>query len=76
MILNITDDDNDWNKLMPVWIKFRDLEFTKDSQLYRDHQDWIVALQCYLFSSDDPKRFADRLYYAIKWYNKQEVHEI
>lgn len=61
-----------WDWLMPVWIKFRNLEFSEDSQSDHDHRDWINSLQWYLFSSDEPKRFAERMVFAIKWYNSQK----
>lgn len=65
-----------WDCIMPVWVKFRDLDFVEDSESDHKHMDWINSLQWYLFSSDEPKRFAERLAYAIKWYNSQSPNTI
>lgn len=65
-----------WDWIMPVWVKFRDLDFVEDSESDHKHMDWINSLQWYLFSSDEPKRFAERLAYAIKWYNSQSPNTI
>lgn len=59
-----------WDWIMPVWIKFRDLFEPPNTK----HEDWINSLQWYLFSSDSPKRFAERLAYAIKWYNSTKTN--
>lgn len=59
--------DKSWDWIMPVWAKFRDLEMTHGNK--GAHGRWIYSLQWYLFSSDDPKPFAERMHYAIKWYN-------
>lgn len=64
-------DSFDW--LMPVWMKFRDLQFEKENE--SKHGDWVISLQWYLFSSDSPARLADRLTYAIEWYNTTKQQE-
>lgn len=58
-----------WDSIIPVWIKFRDL----DLDFHGEYGKWITSLQWYLFSSDEPKRFAERLAYAIKWYNHSKT---
>jgi hypothetical protein len=55
-----------WDWIMPVWMKFRDLDLESNPE----YEQWIHSLQWYLFSSDEPGRFCDRLVYAIKWYNE------
>jgi hypothetical protein len=57
--------DTSWDWIMPVWIKFRNLNCS-----YPRYEEWINSLQWYLYSSDEPKRFFERLVYAIKWYNE------
>jgi hypothetical protein len=59
-----------WDCIMPVWTKFRDLD--EEGEQF---DGWITSLGWYLFSSDTPDRFADRLYYAIKWYNTKRTPE-
>jgi hypothetical protein len=54
-----------WDWIIPVWIKFRKLEL--DNKYF---SEWCNSLSWYLYSSDEPSRFAERLYYAIQWYNK------
>lgn len=61
-----------WEWIMPVWIKFRNLNL----DLEGEYGKWINSLQWYLFSSDEPKIFAERLAYAIKWYNSQSTATI
>lgn len=60
-----------WDWIMPVWSKFRDLNIEIIGIHDEEHSKWISALQWYLFSSDEPKRFAERMYYAIKWWNSK-----
>lgn len=55
---------SDWNWLMPAWIKFRNLNL--DS---KEYSEWCSSLGWYLYSSDEPSRFCERLAFAIKWYN-------
>lgn len=58
-----------WDGVMPVWVKFRDLDFVEDSKEDLKHRDWIDSLFWYLYSSSEPKRFSQRIAHAIKWYN-------
>lgn len=58
----------DWNLIMPVWVKFRDLRFDNESA-EKGHSEWCGSLSWYLYSSNEPARFCERLYYAITWYN-------
>lgn len=53
-----------WDFLMPVWIKFRNLNL--DS---KEYSEWCSGLGWYLYSSDEPSRFCERIAYAIQWYN-------
>ena len=55
-----------WNALMPVWVKWRNAV-----PICKDSDDWKNSLSYYLFTSDEPKRFFERLYYAIIWYDQQ-----
>lgn len=55
-----------WDLLMPVWIKWRNTV-----PVCKDSDDWKNSLSYYLLTSDEPKRFHHRLYYAIIWYNQQ-----
>lgn len=60
-----------WDALMPVWMKFRDLEIKNP-----EHAEWCYSLSWYLYSSNDPKRFWERLCYAIKWFNEYINHKL
>lgn len=55
---------SDWNWLMPAWVKFRNLNL--DS---KEYSEWCSSLGWYLYSSDEPSRFCERVAYAIQWYN-------
>ena len=68
----LTPSEN-WNFVMPIWRKFRDLKF-KDRKLMRIHTNWLIDLQWSLSNCDNPKQFSRRLVLAIKWYNR--VHPI
>ena len=69
--LNITNTipryDKFWDWIMPVWIKFRDLNI--DS---KEYSDWLSSLSWYMYSANEPKALFERLVYAIKWYNEQK----
>ena len=56
-----------WDCVMPAWIKFRDIAYDSLDK----YEGWLDSLQYYLVTSDEPKRFAQRLGYAIKWFNSQ-----
>lgn len=58
--------EESWNWLMPIWIKFKNLNLKND-----EYWQWLESLSYYLTTSDEPKRFHERLFYAIEWYNKQ-----
>lgn len=57
----------DWNSLMSVWMKFRDLNID-----IKEYSDWLSSLSWYMYSANEPKQFFERLVYAIKWYNEQK----
>lgn len=59
-----------WEWIMPVWIKFRKIE--APIELEKSFSEWLSSLGWYLYSSDEPIRFFERLVYAIKWYNEQK----
>lgn len=65
---------SDWSWIMPVWIKFRKLWVGRTVSGVieeREYLEWLRSLEYNLFSSDEPGRFAERLYHAILWYNSQ-----
>lgn len=55
-----------WDLLMPVWIKWR-----KTVPISSEAEEWTSSLSYYLLTSDEPKRFFERMYYAITWLNQQ-----
>lgn len=57
-----------WDWLMTAWIKFRNLNIKGE-----EYDQWLDGLGWYLYSSDEPILFFERLVYAIKWYNSQPV---
>lgn len=64
--------EQSWDWIIPAWIRFRDLDFPKNSDLELKHTAWVTSLQWYLFSSNEPKRFTERMAYAIKWFETRE----
>jgi hypothetical protein len=56
-----------WDWVIPVWIKFRKGWDGKDEK----YGEWLDSLGWYLYSSDEPMRFFERLVYAIAWYNSR-----
>ena len=55
-----------WQSLMPVWIKFRDLEFTGKNEML--HSNITANLFHALYNSDSPSDFFPHLVEAVKWY--------
>lgn len=59
-----------WDKLMPVWYKFRDLQF-ESTKLQKEHSDWESPINnaiCY----QGIKSAHLLLCLAIQWLNKQQ----
>jgi len=54
-----------WDWLMPVWIKFRDLEY-QERMLNHSHWRFIISNQLYF--AKDPSELFPLLVSAIKWY--------
>ncbi len=54
-----------WDWLMPVWIKFRDLEY-KEGMLHHSHWRSIISNQLYI--AKHPSELLPSLVNAIKWY--------
>lgn len=60
--------ERSWDVLMPVWIKFRNLNIKGE-----EYDKWLDALGWYLYNSNEPGSFFERLVQAIKWLNSQPV---
>lgn len=60
----------DWNKLMPVWVKFRDLEFDRHTEKVKflSHQVKCQDLR-YHITDNLIKEAFEELSKAIEWYN-------
>jgi hypothetical protein len=59
-----------WDWLMPVWIKFRDLEY-QERMLNHSHWRSIISNQLYL--AKDPSELFPLLVNAIKWYFETQL---
>lgn len=60
-----------WDWLMPAWVKFRNLRIKT-----REYNEWEDSLSYHLLTSDEPRKFFERLSYAIQWYNEQKQSPI
>lgn len=58
--------DKDWNDLMPVWYKFRDLKF-EDAGSHLNYKIQIV--NAIVNKGPSPEEACKRLSEAIEWYN-------
>lgn len=56
-----------WSWIMPVWIKFKNLNLEEPN-----YTAWVDSLANYLLRSDTPNGFTERLAYAIDWHNKNK----
>lgn len=65
-IYEVPSYNKNWEGLMSVWFKFRDLKFkkTEDQIKHAHHQQEVSYAICY-----EEKNAAKKLAQAIKWYN-------
>lgn len=59
--------DKDWNRLMPVWYKFRDLKFNAGDSI-REHSRYKRAMELLIPNEGISETFS-ALVEAVKWYN-------
>lgn len=59
-----------WDWIMPVWIKFRDIDISEESDAIKNNMHkWINCLEKELCSADVPYDIFNSLATAIQWYN-------
>lgn len=57
----------DWNQLMPVWVKFRDLEI--DEEMFPDYDTLCIGIK-YSMAHGTIEEFFEEVVKAVKWYNE------
>ena len=60
-----------WDNLIPVWIKFRDLEFTGKNEM--EHSKVKHDLFHKLYRAKSPSDFFHHIVEAVKWYNQTKT---
>lgn len=62
--------DTNWGWIMPVWLKFRDLNLPS-----RHFLEYVDSVGHGLSVVSTPREFCERLALAVKWYNEEYLNK-